>query len=150
MYFASLHSFLSGGKKTPGTDEKTKNTTDAMLSPSKTRRAIAALCFLLSLALLGASVASASSSSSSSGQCACSDVRPRTGGIDFELGPTCAEIQAKGSCNEGYMQRTIAEMKGAPYCQVWARKRKGKKERGKKDREREFEHGSRSLSLGSF
>jgi len=91
--------------------------------PLKSRRGL--LCAVLSLALLGASVASADtgssstpSSSSSSKTCACSDVRPRSGGTSFELGPTCAKIQAKGNCNEGYMQKTIAEMKGAPYCQV--------------------------------
>ena len=98
-----------------------------MLSPSKSRHAIAALC-LLSLALLGcASVATASTGASSPSAAGapsgtCSDVRPRSGGIDFGLGPTCAEIASKGNCNEGYMQKTIAEMKGAPYCQVSAGK----------------------------
>ena len=104
-----------------------------MLSPSKSRRAVAAL-LLCSLALLGcASVATASTGSSSSSSsssaaaaapsCACSDVRPRSGSSDFSLGPTCSEIAAKGNCNEGYMQKTIAEMKGAPYCQVRAREK---------------------------
>ena len=79
-----------------------------MLSPKS--RWFISLCVIFSLALLGASVASADT-------CACSDVRPRSGNA-FELGPTCAEVQAKGDCDEPYMEKTIAEMKGAPYCQV--------------------------------
>lgn len=108
-----------------------------MLSPSKSRRAAAALC-LLSLALLGcASVATADTGAGAlKKSSSCSDVRPRSGDVDFALGPTCAEIAAKGNCNEGYMQKTIAEMKGAPYCQV-------------RDREREREKKKTRPPLGS-
>ena len=154
--FASLSLFCFSSEKKKARhrqNKKTKNTTDAMLSPPNSRRAIAATFLLLSLAcwaLLGASVASASTGSSPSGQCLCSDVRPRSGGIDFELGPTCAEVQAKGNCNEGYMQKTIAEMKGAPYCQVLlARKReRGKKE--KREGERENSTWALTFSPDSF
>ena len=129
--FTSLSSFSE--EKQDKTEQK--NTTDAMLPASKSLRGTTLLCVLLSLALLGASVATASTGASSSGQCACSDVRPRSGGVDFELGPTCAEIRAKGDCNAGYLQKTIAEMNGAPYCQV--RKKEEKKEQ-EREREREF------------
>lgn len=120
---------------------KKKAPTDAMISFIKSHRRPIFLCVVLSLALLGASVVSADSASStspasSSPKCACSDVRPRSGGTAFELGPTCADIQAKGNCNEGYMQKTIAEMKGAPYCQVWRASERRAESRGERERER--------------
>lgn len=61
---------------------------------------------------------SSSTSSSSSSSCACSDVRPRSGGLEFELGPTCDEVVLKSQCDAPWLKTTIAEMKGRPYCEI--------------------------------
>lgn len=59
--------------------------------------------------------------------CICSDVRPRVGTGPthverFAVADTCAEIRAKGQCDEKWMLDTVKELEGQGYCMVSGRR----------------------------
>ena len=72
---------------------------------------------------LAACVLVATACAVSAADTACSDVRPRSG-EGFKLGPSCADVVARGDYGADWVKKSIKELPEG-YCQVreWARRR---------------------------